>query len=111
MHLMKTPLFLLMAILISACTGYHYVASPQLVPLHTKKGEFQANVYLSGAQVSYAFSNHFSAFATGYKRFGPGEYLGNPLKGANKENSGVIRRGAELLRSMQGSGIFNPGAL
>jgi hypothetical protein len=56
------------AILLAGCSGYQYVASPRYVPLNEKKGELTANLNASGLQVGYAFSNKFSAFATGYMR-------------------------------------------
>ena len=72
----KFPIFLIVPILLAGCTGYQYVASPRFLPLNEKKGELTANVYLSGVQVGYAFSNKFSVFATGYQRF-PRENVGD----------------------------------
>jgi hypothetical protein len=103
---MKVPLFLMIAIVISACSGYHYVASPQFVPLNTKKGELQFNAYISGAQVGYALSNHFSVFATAYNRFGSTDGSGNPVNGLNKENSGAARRGCRTSEFNAGLGYF-----
>jgi hypothetical protein len=103
---MKAPLLPVIAIVMSACSGYQYVASPQFVPLNTKKGELQANLYPSGGQIGYAFSDHFSVFATGYKRFGPGGEIGNPANGLNKENSGVVRRGCGASEISAGIGYF-----
>jgi len=50
------------------CSGYQYVASPRYVPLNEKKGDININISLASAQLGYAFSNKFSAFATGFKR-------------------------------------------
>lgn len=66
--------------LIAACSGYQYVASPRYVPLNEKKGELTGNLYMSGLQVGYAFSNKFSLFATGYQRI-PTVEIGNPFGG------------------------------
>lgn len=65
----KPCIFLILPLLLAGCTGYQYVASPRFLPLNEKKGELTANVYLSGLQIGYAFSNKFSVFATGYQRF------------------------------------------
>jgi hypothetical protein len=51
------------------CSGYQYVASPRFVPLNEKKGDVNLNIYTSGAQLGYAFSNKFSAFATAFRRY------------------------------------------
>jgi hypothetical protein len=63
-------LILIVSALLAACSGYQYVASPRYVPLNEKKGELTANLYPSGVQIGYSFTDHFSMFATGYKRFG-----------------------------------------
>ena len=60
---------LLMPFLIIGCSGYQYVASPRYVPLNERKGDVNVYASLTGAQLGYAFSNKFSAFATGFKRF------------------------------------------
>ncbi|WP_276372309.1 hypothetical protein [Chryseolinea sp. H1M3-3] len=56
-------------LLLPGCSGYQYVASPRYLPSNEKKGNLTANVYLSGAQIGYAFSNNFSVFTTGYMRY------------------------------------------
>lgn len=58
-----------LAVLLIGCSGYQYVASPRYVPLNEKKGQLTANIYPSGLQAGYAFSNKLSAFATGFMRF------------------------------------------
>src|SRR5687768_13187424 len=63
-----TPVFLM------GCAGYQYVASPRFVPLNEKKGDCNLNVSLTGLQLGYAFSNKFSAFATGFQRV-PTEFM------------------------------------
>jgi hypothetical protein len=56
--------------LMCSCAGYQYVASPQYVPLNTKKDDLKANVFYNYAQVGYSVTNHFSMFITGYYRNG-----------------------------------------
>jgi hypothetical protein len=68
MTLFRFRFFVPVLVLISGCSGYQYVASPRYVPLNEKKGELIANVHLSGVQLGYSFSNHFSVFATGFRR-------------------------------------------
>jgi hypothetical protein len=87
---LKSPIFLIVPILLAGCSGYQYVASPRFLPLNEKKGELTANVYLSGVQVGYAFSNKFSVFATGYQRFPREnvENIGAALGGPSDERVG-----------------------
>jgi len=58
----------LVPIFLMGCSGYQYVASPRFVPLNEKKGNVNLNIYTSGGQLGYAFSNKFSAFATAFRR-------------------------------------------
>jgi hypothetical protein len=60
---------LLISFLMIGCSGYQYVASPRYVPLNERKGDINVYASLTGGQLGYAFSNKFSAFATGFKRF------------------------------------------
>lgn len=87
---LKSPIFLIVPILLAGCSGYQYVASPRFLPLNEKKGELTANVYLSGVQIGYAFSNKFSVFATGYQRFPRenAENIGSGLGGPTDERVG-----------------------
>jgi len=72
------------AILLSGCSGYH-VASSRYVALNEKKGELTANLYVSGLQVGYAFSNKFSAFTTGFMR-APTVGTVNPFTGIDGQS-------------------------
>jgi hypothetical protein len=63
-------LYILVVVFLSGCTGYQYIASPAYVPLNTKKGDLKANLSYAYAQVGYTVSDHFSLFATGYRRRG-----------------------------------------
>jgi hypothetical protein len=74
-------------ILLMGCSGYQYVASPRFVPLNEKKGDLTANLYPSGLQVGYAFTNKFSVFATGFKRF-PTLETKNPISDGKDHRSG-----------------------
>jgi hypothetical protein len=69
------------------CSGYQYVASPRFVPLNEKKGELTANLYPSGLQVGYAFTDKFSVFGTGYKRY-PTIETANPISSNKNHRSG-----------------------
>jgi hypothetical protein len=59
-----------LTILLAGCTGYQYVASPQYIPLNTRKGEVKGNISLNAVQLGYTVSNHFSLFASAYERNG-----------------------------------------
>jgi hypothetical protein len=67
---MRIVIFLIMSSFLFGCTGYQYIASPSYVPLNTKKGDLKGNVSYNHVQLGYSFANHFSTFATGYKRSG-----------------------------------------
>lgn len=70
----------------TGCSGYQYRASPSFVPFNEKKGVVKSNISFHTLQIGYSFAQHFSAFATGYKRSGE---TFNPL--GTKENSGEHR--------------------
>lgn len=77
---LRKPVLLAVAItlLMMGCSGYQYVASPRYVPLNETKGEVTVNVHPSAVQLGYAFTNNFSVFATGFRRFSAGP-TANPL--------------------------------
>lgn len=79
------PTVCALALVLSGCSGYQYVSSPRYVPLNEEKGELTANIYASGLQVGYAFSNNFSVFTTGYMRF-PTIETANPLIGRDGQS-------------------------
>src|SRR5688500_12949123 len=84
---LKFGIILSVSIFLMGCSGYQYVASPRFVPLNEKKGELTANLYLSGLQVGYAFTNKFSVFATGFKRY-PTIETANPISSNKNHRSG-----------------------
>lgn len=81
---------ILIPALLSGCLGYQYVASPRYVPLNEKKGDGNFNFYLSSIQLGYAFSNNFSAFATGFQRI-PTEFRKTKLFDDTRRRSGESR--------------------
>jgi hypothetical protein len=57
-------IFLLLLIFSFACNnGYQYVATPQYVPLNTKKGELNCNLNFSNCQLGYSITDHISIFS------------------------------------------------
>jgi hypothetical protein len=84
---MRSLYFLALASLLTACTGYQYVASPQYVPLNTKKGVLKANGSYAFAQAGYTITNHISVFGTWYKRSGGTDI--NFENWGSKEGSGA----------------------
>jgi hypothetical protein len=64
LSLLSRLIALVIPFLLVGCSG-EYVASPRYVPMNEKKGDVNVNISLTGAQLGYAFSNRFSAFATG----------------------------------------------
>jgi hypothetical protein len=69
---------LIIASVISSCTGYQYVASPAYAPFFSRKGEFQGNIYPCSIQLGYALSNHIALFGTAYDRLPTGRKI-NPF--------------------------------
>src|SRR5690349_14521215 len=65
---MRPYQLLLLAIILSSCSGYQHIATPQYVPLNSKKGDLTGNVSFRYAQLGYTVSNNVSIFATGYMR-------------------------------------------
>src|SRR4051812_39472283 len=63
-------ILLIKSMFLFGCTGYQYIASPSYVPFNTKKGDLKANISYNHVQLGYSLTNHFSLFATGYKRDG-----------------------------------------
>ncbi len=64
-------------------TAYHYVSSPQCVPLHDKKGSVIANISTFGLEPGYALTDNFNVFANGSVAGAP-----QLLNDGGKENSG-----------------------
>jgi hypothetical protein len=76
------------AILVSIITiitgcAYHYVSSPQYVPLNDKKGELGANVSINCLQIGYSITDYMSLFSTGSLNANI-----QMFKDGGKENSG-----------------------
>jgi hypothetical protein len=67
----------LIALLLTSCTAYQYVAPPPYIAQHQKRGELKANVYPSGIQIGYSPANHLAVFGTACYREWPGG-RGNP---------------------------------
>jgi hypothetical protein len=65
---MRLYFYILATLLLSGCVGYQHIATPQYVPLNSRKGDLTANVSLRYAQVGYTVTNNISVFATGYMR-------------------------------------------
>lgn len=67
---------------ISGC-AYHYVSSPQYVPLNDKKGELDANVSINCLQIGYSITDYMCLFSTGSLNANI-----QMFKDGGKENSG-----------------------
>lgn len=92
--------------LFSGCTAYHYVSSPQYVPLHDNKGSIIANISTNGYQLGYALTDHFNIFTTG--AIAGAVQL---FKDGGKENSG---HKSGLFRQYSfdaGAGVYKKGKL
>lgn len=94
---------LIMATIITGCTSYQYVASPQYVPLNEKKGELKAALAFNSYFIGYSITNRFSVFSTGYCR----KVESNFELLINKENSGAHSRKENSNIINLGAGYFN----
>ncbi len=93
--------FLLSVLLLTGCSAYQYISSPQYIPLNKKKGELKLAISSNSYQIGYAFSDKFSVFHTGYDRafIERSPFLGS----LGKENMGNVN-------DKDGQSEFNLGA-
>lgn len=59
---MKYTIYIIFLLLLSNCTGYQYVSSPQYVPFNEKKGELKTNISYTALQLGYSITNNLSIF-------------------------------------------------
>jgi hypothetical protein len=91
---------------LGGCTAYHYVSSPQYVPLHDKKGSVIANISTNGLELGYALTDNFNVFANGSVAGAP-----QLLKDGGKENSGHKSGLFRQYTIDAGAGIYKKGKL
>jgi hypothetical protein len=104
--LLKNITIVTVIALFSGCTAYHYVSSPQYVPLHDNKGSIIANISTNGYQLGYALTDNFNIFTIG-SIAGAAQLF----KDGGKENSG---HKSGLFRQYifdAGAGIYKKGKL
>ncbi|MFO7655655.1 MAG: hypothetical protein R6W78_01165 [Bacteroidales bacterium] len=61
-------IFFSISIFLVGCDTYHYVSTPNYVPVNTEKGKILANISFNYFQLGYTFANHFSVYTAGNKK-------------------------------------------
>lgn len=94
--------YIMLACLFFSSCAFHYVSSPQYIPLNEKKGELKINQEVNSWQVGYSFADNYSIFSTGSVWSGSSFNLIS-----SKENGGDYHEDGQGYEVNIGGSYFN----